>query len=126
MDNLDEFNRITAGVFADCYADFPVKKHLSAEDVLPEPNHHQRWLFELTMEWLVQYGWLSAEKDKERQFFKNVQLTEKALVALDWLPETLPVKANEPLGRRMADAFAQGAVAEAGRLVIDALKAGMS
>lgn len=113
-------------MFAACYADFPVKLTLAADDVYPEPDCRHRWLFMLTLDWLVQYGWLTAEKHDHEQCFANVQLTEKALVALNWLPETLCHKTAEPLGKRIAKAVAQGAFAEAGRLVVETLKAGAS
>lgn len=75
-----------------------------------------------TMLWLEQYGWITTKNDKNPLNYQGVQLTEKALYALNWLPETL--QDGRTLGQRIGEAVAaQSAASAVGSLVGEAIRA---
>ncbi len=80
-------------------------------------------IFICTMLWLKQYGWITIGENNFATQFNGVQLTEKALCALNWMPETVKER-GKPLGQRLQDALAERAPASvAGALVGEAVKA---
>ena len=127
MNNLDAFNLITAQVFATCYTSFPVPVFISLNNIMFDaPIKEKVRIFDCTMRWLERYGWITDELKSAGVVppaYYHVQLTEKALCALNWLPETLQEN-DRPLGKRITEALAAKAPASAvGALVGEAVKA---
>jgi hypothetical protein len=100
MSNMDEFNRITAIVFAKLYEAFPQGIRLVVEDVTdgngtPEENTIRN--FDYAVRFLASEDFLkyTGESD-EGLFFVEVTLTLKGLKILRSIPEALMEK--ESLG----------------------------
>ena len=103
MSNMDEFNRITAIVFAKLYEAFPQGIRLAVEDVTdgngtPEENTIRN--FDYAVRFLASEDFLkyTGESD-EGLFFVEVILTLKGLKILRSIPEALVEK--ESLGQRV-------------------------
>lgn len=110
-----------------CYAVFPVTVFIGLNDLaFDAPAKEKLRIFDCTMLWLERYGWITIElrpKGVPGATCHHVQLTEKALCALNWLPETLR-ESDRPLGQRIMEALASNAPASAvGALVGEAVKA---
>ena len=75
------------------------------------------------MRWLERYDWITIGTKPLAPMFLGVQLTEKALCALNWMPETVKER-DKPLGQRFMDALADKSPASVvGALVGEAVKA---
>lgn len=124
MNNLDYFNLIVAQVFSSCYTAFPMGVDFSLNNIgFDAPAEIKPQLFACTIRWLERYGWISIELKSPAPMFLQVQLTEKALCALNWLPETLQEN-DSPLGQRIREALTAKAPASAvGSLVGEVVKA---
>lgn len=121
MSNMDEFNRITAIVFAKLYDAFPQGIRLAVEDVSdgderPEENTIRN--FDYAVRFLASEDFLkyTGESD-EGLFFVEVILTLKGLKILRSIPEALEEK--ESLGQRVT-ALVKGGSKEVSK---EALKA---
>lgn len=123
MTNLEAFNLITAQVFAACYIAFPVEENFDLNNIELNISPKEKTdIFIYTMRWLERYDWITIGTKPLAPMFLGVQLTEKALYVLNWMPETL--EHDRPLGQRMKNALAEQATAGAvGALVGEAVKA---
>lgn len=108
MSNLDLFNEITAKVLSECYESFPVPLEFHQKVFFPNVSEKEPYApFFYTMHWLEQYGYITfADTSFGAVRFDDVQLTEKALNALNCLPEAIAPK--QTAGQRLKVAIGTG------------------
>lgn len=123
--NIDHFNEITGQVFAHLYQSFPLPVLLRPEmlgiteheggEYSPEvgealgiePQSEEEVLFKHSVSWLIQTGYLTANKlQPDGCLFGQARLTAKGLEVLNATPVSLAGK--EPLGAQLAAASKSG------------------
>jgi hypothetical protein len=105
--NIQEFNEITAVIFAQLYSEHPLTKDLDIDEVakvlgrsgtetLPSGRNFKD-VFAHTLSWLIYQGYVYSNGSLPRE---RVQLTDKALFAMNVVPPSL----NKSRGAELVEA----------------------
>jgi len=123
--NIDVFNENVGKIFADLYNSFPVPKEIHPRDFVgigiavesestfefssQEKPKSSEILFFSTVQWLIREGYISATELLPTQvYFRTVVLTQKGLMVLNAVPDSLANK--QSLGDRLVSSAKSGAI----------------
>lgn len=118
--NRDVANAWISYILGELYDEWPRRLDFNSMDVGKATGTEARWeeesLFDDTVRWLQNNGYLLVGQDGDEGNVYGVELTEKGYLLLGSKPESL----SEPLGDKMKEAAKAGA-AEAGKSVLSNL-----
>ncbi len=134
--NIDQFNEVTASVFAKLYESFPVEVELEVSDFTEESTQQYYWTMSLSagfapeghtqlvqhaIRWLIKEGYIHT-KGESMASFRGCTLTGKGLETLNSTPKSL----DTTLGDKLVEAVKGESSAVAKDIVRKALAYGTS
>jgi len=134
MSHIESFNRCAAQIFSELYLAFPLRKNISSinlpealfDDISDEDFGgvlERSVVFQRTGEWLVEAGYIWAEKVTD-ETISGAVLSPKGLEILKAMPAS--ISSDDTLGQRMGELLQRGSYDLLSKVVDKALAIGVA